>query len=211
MSATSPVGKCPRLLAVLLIELLILFVGTMMVSCNGSFEDGQPPAIISAKAIEHSAFEQARTWKPDAFLSSVSIDRPVIVSPNKSANGTVVDFTFRSKEEYSESLSIDIYSNNKIISAKWPEFSPYRNYVPIESSDWPIDSKDAWQIAWTHGARTYILKYPTAAIVTTMKLERWDPPSTGPVRWYIFLSNFSNHDSFRLFVDGKTGDVVAPE
>jgi hypothetical protein len=211
MPVSLAVSRCPRLLAVLLIELAIILLGTTSIGCRVAISDQRPLMIISAKEFENRAIERARSWKPDAFLSSLSISRPIIDSSTKLANNPVVYFTFRSREDFSEVLLIEFQSDEKTVVGKLPEFSPYRNYVPIESGDWPIDSKDAWPIAWVHGAHAFFLKYPTATNDTIMKLERWEPPRTGPVRWYVLLNNTSNHESLRLFVDGKTGEVVLPE
>lgn len=168
-------------------------------------------SIRSAKELENRAIAVAKKWKEDAYLTTISFWK-ILPSPAASAsNSSRVSYSFHSWSDISHEYVIDFSADDTIHVRDWTLGFPSVDYVPIEPIDWMIDSRDAWRIALENGGGDFSLKYGLAPELTVIHLERWDPPRSGVLYWYIVIVDAHNQRNFRIYIDAKTGAVVKKE
>jgi hypothetical protein len=187
------------------------------VSCSSRVKIGEQLTVRSVKSLEPSAFAEARKWRPDAFLSRVTVNPIKPDSGTRSPYADILAFDFRSDSETQHSALVEFRLDGGVGLTEWFTVSPYLDYVPIEPKDWTIDSIDAWRIAQENGGSEFFLRNPAASAFAYLTLERQTPPRSGPVLWRVGYSNYGTGDykqgAYSLFIllDAKTGTVVSKE
>lgn len=193
------------------IYLFILFVVVSTCGCSTPVRSEPRVTVRSAKELEKHAIEESKKWRTDAFLTRVYIGAPTLDPPQDPMWSPEVSFDFHSWSDHLHSYTIDFHLDGRIVSREWPIFVYLFDYVPIEPTDWLIDSTDAWRIAWANGGKDFALKYPTAIQTALTMMERWDPPRSGTVLWYVAFLDAPQQHSLRIFIDAKTGEVAKKE
>lgn len=189
---------------VLLITLLLAGV-LPQVSCGESVTDQTPVEVRPVKEYEEHARAIAREWEPDAFLFSVAV-KPL--SKNLNPRGQTPDrlsFQFVAPNNTWESLAVTFALDGTPEISRWPLADSPNEYIPIQQSDWTLDSTDAWRIALEEIQETTTRPNEINA---TMHLERWNPPRSGQVLWYVGNRSSAPGVSLRIWIDPKTGEIV---
>jgi hypothetical protein len=88
---------------------------------------------------------------------------------------------------------------------------PRLDFVPIEPTDWAIDSTDAWHIAQENGGNEFLRKNQTGAPDAFLSLERRNPPRSGSTLWYVAYTNHATGQHLYFLIDARTGVIVSNE
>lgn len=200
---------------------LAILLLSAIVSCRGQDIRNSTPAspaneLItqgtpqSVKAFEQRAMEAAKQWRPDAY----TIGAHAIV-PASRPDGTFtirgrVTFDFRSKTDAQHSYLVGFDSKGALDVFEFSDTVPQSDVLPIESSDWLLDSTDAWRIVQANGGAALLEKYrqQTADMRCALSLQRWNPPHTGRVLWHVDCMDAVTLESFYFFIDAQSGEVV---
>lgn len=186
---------------------LIIFVlqaVVLQLSCGSSIES-QSSKVRPVKEYEERARAIAREWYPDAYMFSVAIQP---LSQHTTPLGQTPDqlsFQFVSPSNTWESLDVTFSLNGTPEIRKWSLARSPNEYLPIHSSDWTLDSTDAWRIALDEIQTAGV---NSTDINATMHLERWNPPRTGQVLWYVANRGSGPSTSVRIWIDPITGEIV---
>jgi len=209
------------------ITLVILFLNAV-VSCRGQdmqitmpaqptnelVTQGTPQGV---KAFEQRAMEAATQWRSDAYMTGAHAIIPASRPDGTFTIRSRVTFDFRSKADAQHWYGVDFDSKGALDVFEFSYTVPQSDDLPIESSDWPLDSVDAWQIVLADGGSTLLEEYrpQTIDMHCSVTLQRWSPqlkPSgIGRVLWYVSCFDAGTLRGFRFWIDAQTGEVVGKE
>ena len=197
-------------------SLLALFtffftLGGLAASCSGPIRSETQFTVRSVKTLEPRAIDEARKWKADAYLSSVSIDALALDLRTPSATADLLSFLFRSHNDLQHYYEVAFQLDDKIRLREWSISDPNSDYVPIEPTDWTIDSVDAWRIAQENGGNEFLRKNQTRFLSTFLSVERRNPPRSGSVLWYVSYFSQATSQQLRFLIDARTGVIVSKE
>ncbi len=164
----------------------------------------------SVRAFEQRALETATRWRPDAYLAGASV-----IVPASRPDGTFtirgsVSFDFLSRADVEHWYTVNFDSQGTLKVFEFPSRMTQFDVLPIESSDWPLDSIDAWRIAQANGGSALLQEYEeqTVDMRCLAVLQRWNPPYSGRVVWDISCMDAVMLKSFDFEIDAKTGEVI---
>ena len=211
MSTTLHDTKCRLTSSLSALCIFFLLLGGLAAGCDSPFKNEAQFTVRSVKTLESRAIEEARKWKADAYLSSVSVHTLALDSPTRTAYADTLSFTFESRSDPQHSYGVGFLLDDRTELLEASSSRPYLDFVPIEPTDWAIDSTDAWRIAQENGGNEFLRKNQTEFLSTFLSLERRNPPRSGSVLWYVAYTNHATGKHLYFLIDAKTGVVVNKE
>jgi len=184
MSDTFPDARRRVTPSLLALCTFFFILGGLAASCGSPIKSEAQFTVRSVKALEARAIDEARKWRSDAYLSRVSVYALAVDSRTPPATDDLLSFLFRSRNDLQHYYEVAFEADDRIQLREWLISDPHSaDYVPIEPTDWIIDSVDAWRIAQENGGNEFLRKNQVGFLSTFLSLERWDPPGRGSVLW----------------------------
>ncbi len=205
------VARCRVIPSFLALCQFLLVLGGLVSGCDSTIKNETQFTVRSVKPFEHRAIDEAKKWKADAYLSSVSVDALALDSRTPPAAPDLLYYLFRSRNDLQHTYSVAFLLNGRIELWEGLIFDPNSDYIAIEPTDWTVDSTDAWRIAQENGGSEFFPSIQTGALHAFLELERRNPPRSGPVLWYVGYANQAMQHSLRILIDARTGVVVSKE
>lgn len=194
-----------------LIGLAFVIGIAFLVGCGPEIKNDKSLAPRSVRAFETKAMERAKIWKVDAFLVEVIVN---VVNTGNQIQPHIPDFLsyeFHSVSNAHQTFSISFSEDGTMNVFEGYLPLPYLDYVPIQPSDWELDSTEAWEIAQANVGNSLIGVDSGSNIYAIMRLGRENPTRKGQVSWYVSYDDSRGVGSIRLWLDAKTGTVWKKE
>ena len=201
MSDTFPDARRRVTLSLLTLCTFFFILGGLAVGCSRPNKSEARFTVSSVKTLEPRAIDEARKWRADAYLSSVSMYALAVDSRTPPATDDLLSFGFESRSDPQHSYEVAFLLNGKIELRDWYISRPYLDFVPIEPTDWTIDSTDAWRIAQENGGNEFLRKNQTGVLSAFLSLERWNPPRSGSALWYVSYFSRATSQQLRFLID----------
>ncbi len=209
MPATLQDTRCRVTSSLSALCIFFLSLGGLAAGCNRPIKSETQFTVRSVKTLESRAIEEAKKWRADAYLSSVSLYALAVDSRTPIAYADTLSFLFRSRDDLQHYYDVAFLLDGKIELREWLISDPNSDYVPIEPTDWTIDSTDAWRIAQENGGDEFLQKNQAGFLSTFLSLERWNPPRSGSALWYVSYFSQVTNQQLRFLIDARTGVVVS--
>jgi hypothetical protein len=188
-----------------------LLLGGLAAGCGSPIKNATQFTVRSVKTLEPRAIDEAKKWKADAYLSSVSVSTLALDSTTRTAYADTLYFTFGSHSDPQHSYGVGFLLDDRIELLEAFISRPYLDFVPIEPTDWTIDSTDAWHIAQENGGNEFLRKNQAGAPDAFLSLERRNPPRSGSTLWYVAYTNHVTGQHLYFLIDARTGVIVSNE
>jgi len=168
----------------------------------------EPLRVYSAKSVVTKTLAIAHQWQSDAYLFEIHV--PVLREGE--THPFPIDFTFQSRSDDHHRLIV-LCSWNKRCWADSITDAPggVFHILPIEPGDFIIDSTEAAQIGQRNGGEAFVRR-KHSSVFMFVNLTRQGPKGLveqGPILWRATFSDPVARDHLHVYIDAKTGEVVA--
>jgi hypothetical protein len=185
---------------------IILF---LLFTITGCQQTPQRPHLraLSARDYYPIALEKARQWRPDAYLSDISVD---VLAEEEIERSLRVTFGFESPSDDRHSLLIFFREDSDEPQLERVEHrTPISVRNPISSEDWPVDSVKALAIALDNGGSEFLTKHDPEMM--NLYLERLPTVPGARLKWRASFWDWSPDELIWIMIDPRTGDVIEVE
>jgi hypothetical protein len=185
------------------IILLLLFTVT------GCEQTPQRPQLraLSARDYYPIALEKARQWRPDAYLSDISVD---VLAEEEIGRPLRVSFGFESPSDDRHSLLIFFREDSDEPELESVDHrTPISVRNPIGSEDWSVDSVEVLAIALDNGGSEFLTKHDPEMM--NLYLERLPTVPGARLKWRASFWDWDTGELLDVEIDPKTGEVIEVE
>jgi hypothetical protein len=181
--------------------LIALLVLAGLSSCRA---EEAPVSVVSLRENLSDLEDAARPWSPDAYLANAEL--PIHYG---SPGPWLVSAGFNSTTEQFQSLLVFLREDGTVDTEIIPHTVPVVQVVPIEASDWEVDSQEALDIALDEEGMRFLEKHPGAGC-SSLTLVRIGLESGSPVVWRLVLSDcLDPWVGQTTEIDAITGEVIS--
>ena len=190
---------CSPLLSICLLFGLSACLGEAIISSTP--EDINETNMVSLRLIYPLAVEDAKKWDSNAELA-----KAIIEIRNKESDQSIY-FFFQIPENQYDYLYLRYNLENDLIQNKPSQYGrPSRNFNPILSTDWAMDSVEAWEIFSKN--RDVLSFWPEHSEYVDMSLMRKFIREQEELVWKLSLLNDDKTSLIQISIDANSGEVL---
>jgi hypothetical protein len=192
-----------------LIDLAIMALLVLtLAGCNTSVPQTSAPVearTLSAKEFYPLAVEQARQWKSDVYLVSVTVD----FRHEEDSAPLSLSYGFESSSDDRHSLLITFREGSEE-----PQVKSIYHQIPIEVRNsididaWPLDSIDILSIAQENGGRLFLLRHRSKSLFTRLFLKPELNVPEARLVWRASYSDLVTKDRLDIIIDPLIGEIL---
>ncbi len=183
---------------------VVLFLFFTLTNCTQRPPQPVQLRTLSAREYYLIALEKAQQWKPDAFLTNISVR---VLSETDFERQPSMSFVFQSPSDDHNSLLIFFGEDADVLKEEISyREDPISVRYPINSEDWSLDSMNVLRIAQKNGGNEFLNKHDPETAVMSLYLER--RPTGAHPKWRASYLDLGDSERVDIDIDPQTGEVI---